>query len=120
MAGFLMATILTTHQMTLGLASKGVEVDNKSKRSVCCGSIIDTYVLGARETVCFMIPRPAMFPEAQPRDKWQDKNCFYCTHFLKKLKKRTKWRKTTFGFISTKVAFSRLTCITSGFITARH
>ena len=82
----------------------------------------NTYLLGATETVCFVFPRLAMFPETQPRKTSpvegsqnillsrepmgfiiishvkvndsikQDKSCFYCTYFLKKLniKKRTK------------------------------
>ena len=88
-----------------------------------------TYLLGARETVCLVILRPAMFPEAQPfeyrRSKdhkaycfpedpviksfiiissvkvndsiKQDKNCFYCTYFVKKLNitKRTREKRTT-------------------------
>ena len=28
----------------------------------------NTYLLGARETVCFVDPRPSMFPQAKPRE----------------------------------------------------
>ena len=29
---------------------------------------INTYLLGQRETVCFVVPRPLMFPEAELRE----------------------------------------------------
>jgi hypothetical protein len=31
---------------------------------------IITYLLRPRETVCFVDPRPSMFPEAKPRETW--------------------------------------------------
>ena len=31
-------------------------------------AIIITYLLRPRETVCFVDPRPSMFPEAKPRE----------------------------------------------------
>ena len=40
--------------------------------SIWLCDIVKTYLLGARETVYFVIRDPVMFPEAQPRESSAD------------------------------------------------